>query len=426
MKPLRIPLGRAHLLASMANREAVQAGLPASPFAVVGDLRRFAPAVTRLGLLATADRDSHAAILDGFCDLRMVTAVVARAPDGVKVATERGQLDLFVTTPETAGAALIWHTGPRGHLAGLADRAAPLGYTFERGHLLGADGSLQLTPDEATFYQLLGLPYVPPELREGRDALEEAARGLPHLVELGHIRGDLHMHSAWSDGRDSILDMVRAAQLLGYQYAAVTDHSERARASRRLLALEIPLQREDIEAVRQRVPGIELLHGVEVDIMPDGSLDFTDAQLASFDIVLASLHDANGDSGARLTERYLSAISHPLVNVITHPMNRTPASSDGYDLDVGRLFRAAADTGTAMEIDGSPSHLDLDGALARQAAAAGVTLVIDSDGHYTDALARQMSFGVGTARRGGIGPESVLNARDIGDVRDFVARKRRR
>ncbi len=160
--------------------------------------------------------------------------------------------------------------------------------------------------------------------------------------------------------------------------------------------------------------------------MPDGSLDFDDEQLAGFDIVLASLHDHAGQDGAALTERYLRAIRHPLVNVITHPANRTPGRFDGYRLDFDLLFAAAAETGTAMEVDGAPGHLDLDGALARRAAAAGVTLVIDSDCHRSDGLARQMRFGVGTARRGWIEPGHVLNTRGVDEVRAFVARKRAR
>jgi len=171
---------------------------------------------------------------------------------------------------------------------------------------------------------------------------------------------------------------------------------------------------------------VQILHGIEVDIMPDGSLDFDDEQLAGFDIVLASLHDHAGHDGAVLTERYLRAIRHPLVNLITHPANRTPGRSSGYRLDFDTLFAAAADAGTAMEVDGAPGHLDLDGSLARRAAAAGVTLVIDSDCHRSDALGRQMRFGVGTARRGWIEPAHVLNTRDIDEVRAFVAKKRAR
>jgi DNA polymerase (family 10) len=220
--------------------------------------------------------------------------------------------------------------------------------------------------------------------------------------------------------------MVSASRQLGYEYVAITDHSERAWSSRTLAAGDIARQRTEIQELRGKVRGIEILHGVEVDIMSDGSLDFDDELLEGFDIVLASLHEAGSDDDARLTGRYLRAIHHPLVNVITHPANRAPARSSGYRLDFERLFAAAVETGTAMEIDGAPGHLDMDGEIARRAAAAGVTIAIDSDCHRIDGLARQMQFGVGTARRGWVEPSHVLNTRPVEDVRAFVAHKRRR
>jgi DNA polymerase (family 10) len=218
--------------------------------------------------------------------------------------------------------------------------------------------------------------------------------------------------------------MVSAGKQLGYEYLAITDHSERAWSSRRLATADVGRQREEIETLRSRVRGIEILHGIEVDIMPDGSLDFADEILEGFDIVLASLHDAADQDNAQLTERYLRAIRHPLVNVITHPANRSPAVSAGYPLDFDRLFAAAAEAGTAMEVDGAPGHLDMDGQLARRAAAAGVTIAVDSDCHRVEALSRQMRFGVGTARRGWLEPSHVLNTRTANEVRAFVARKR--
>jgi DNA polymerase (family 10) len=326
-----------------------------------------------------------------------------------------------------AGAALVWHTGTRRHAKWLQTRATAFNLTFIDGRLERNGNTPPHVPDEETFYRLLDLPYIPPELREGEDEIVAAERGhLPSLINTLHIRGDLHMHSTWSDGRDSILQMARSARELGYEYMAMTDHSERSWASRKLLSAEIPLQRQEIERVRSQVSGIEILHGVEVDIMPDGSLDFDDDTLAGFDIVLASLHDPAGDDGAQLTQRYVQAMWHPLVTIITHPANRSPALSNGYELDFNRLFRAAVHTNTAMEIDGAPGHLDLDGRIARQAAAAGVTLVVNSDCHRSEALGRQMSFGVGTARRGWVAPEQVLNTRGIEGIREFIARKRGR
>jgi DNA polymerase (family 10) len=343
------------------------------------------------------------------------------------VEAERGEVTLHVAPPEDAGAALVWHTGSKRHTQLLQGRARARDLRLDRGRLTRAGGAPLEAPTEATVYRHLDLPFIPPELREGDDEIAAAERGtLPRLVTELHIRGDLHMHSTWSDGRDTIDAMVFMGQQLGYEYVAITDHSERSLASRKLLAADIGRQRDEIERLRGRVKGIQILHGIEVDIMLDGRLDFDDAQLEGFDIVLASLHDHGGQDARALTERYLQAIRHPLVNIITHPANRSPARFPGYEVDFDALFAAAAETGTAMEIDGAPGHLDMDGALARRAVAAGVTVAIDSDCHRADALGRQMRFGLGTARRGWVEPAHVLNARAVADVRAFVARKRAR
>jgi DNA polymerase (family 10) len=427
LKNSRIPLGRADMLASTAVREAHQAGLPADDIVPVGGVRRYAPAVDGAVLLAVTDDARREEFLAGFARLAFVRSVVGSSASSVRVSTDRGLVEVHVSRPDTAGAALVWHTGTRRHTKWLQARAETLGLQFAHGRLERTGGIPVLVPDEQTFYRLLDLPYIAPELREGEDEVDAADRGrLPSLVTTLHIRGDLHMHTTWSDGRDSIMHMVLSSRQLGYEYVAITDHSERSWASRKLLSLEVPLQREEIDTVRSHAPGIEILHGVEVDIMPDGSLDFNDGTLEGFDIVLASLHDANGQDGRRLTDRYLQAMRHPLVNVITHPANRSPALSDGYELDFDRLFEVAVETGTAMEIDGAPGHLDMDGRVARRAADAGVTIVINSDCHRAEALGRQMSFGIGTARRGWVGPEQVLNTRGIDGVRQFVARKRGR
>ena len=426
-KHSRIPLGRADALAAQAIREAHQAGLPSDDIVAAGGVRRYAPAVDGAVLVAVAPAARRSELLAGFSRLPVVRSVLGRSPSSLRAATDRGLLEVHVAMPEMAGAALVWHTGTRRHARWLQSRAAAFGLTFADGRIERAANSTPPVPDEQAFYRLLDLPYIPPELREGEDELGAAERGLlPSLITTLHIRGDLHMHTAWSDGRDSIMHMVLSSRQLGYEYVAITDHSERSWASRKLLALEIPLQRQEIETVRAQSPGIHVLHGVEVDIMPDGSLDFSDDTLAGFDIVLASLHDAHGDGGARLTERYLQAMRHPLVNVITHPTNRSPAMSDGYDLDFDRLFETAVATGTAMEIDGAPGHLDMDGRIARHAAAAGVTIAVNSDCHRAEALGRQMSFGIGTARRGWVRPEQVLNTRGIDAILEFVARKRGR
>lgn len=415
------------MLASGAMREAERIGLPARSITPLGSLRRFAPAIRDVSLLAIAAAEDHITLLTGFARLPASATVLSRSISHVTIGSERGAITLHVAVPEEAGSALVWHTGSRAHTSQLQSRAERMGMSFTSGRLLDNRGQPLITETEEQFYKHLDLPGIPPELREGGREIAAAERGaIPRLISRSDIRGDLHMHSTWSDGRDTIDQMVFASQRLGYEYVAITDHSERSLASRQLAATDIERQRAEINKVRARSRRLEILHGVEVDIMPDGSLDFDDQHLKDFDIVLASLHDHAGHDGVTLTERYLQAIRHPLVNVITHPANRTPARFEGYDLDFDALFAAAAETGTAMEVDGAPGHLDLDGALARRAVEAGVTLVIDSDCHRSDGLARQMAFGIGTARRGWIEPAHVLNTRGIDEVRAFVASKRAR
>jgi DNA polymerase (family 10) len=413
------------MLASTLIREARRSGL-ASTLTPVGSLRRYAPGIGDVSVLGVTPTDQHPQLADAFARLPSVNGVLAWNSSSVTVSTARGDATLHLTSPEHAGSALVWHTGSKGHTGQLQERARHHGLTFHGG-TLKRDGVTLPAPTEDDVYERLALPYIAPELREGVDEIEAADRGaLPALVTDLNIRGDLHMHSTWSDGRDSIDEMVQAARDLGYEYVAITDHSERAMAARCLKSDEVAQQREEIEAVRQQHPSIQILWGVEVDIMRDGSLDFDDRILSQFDIVLASLHDHGGQDPSLLLDRYLGAVRHPLVNVITHPAHRSPAYSDGYDLDFDRLFGAAIDTGTALEIDGAPGHLDMDGLLARRAVTAGVTVTIDSDCHRREALARQMRFGLGTARRGWVEPQHVLNTRDVASVRAFVASKRGR
>ena len=414
------------MLASTASREIRRAGLPVEAVMAVGSVRRFSPDIGDVSLLGVAAPARHAQVLDALAWLPIVVAVETRDGTSITLRTDRGSVRLLLALPEHAGSSLVWHTGSREHVDQLRARASRMGMELAGG-LLTRGGKPFNCPREEDVYATLELPFIAPELREGLDEIAAAERGaLPELITATHIRGDLHMHSTWSDGRDSIEDMVLASRQLGYEYIAITDHSERAWSSRKVAADEVPRQREEIETLRAKYPAITILHGIEVDIMKDGSLDFDDEVLAGFDIVLASLHDHGGQAGRQLTERYLSAMHHPLVSVITHPAGRSPAQSSGYDIDFDRLFAAAVETGTAMEIDGAPGHLDMDGIVARRAVAAGVTLVVDSDCHRFESLARQMRWGVGTARRGWVEPRHVLNTRGVDDVRAFVARKRAR
>jgi DNA polymerase (family 10) len=374
-----------------------------------GDARRFEPLVFDPCLVARA-ADPQAAI-DALCAAPDTQPIIERTHRHAVVTIQNMRVDVRIAGDDEYGTVLVNATGSAAHLQALA-RRRPMTTIHAR---------------EEDVYARLGLPWIPPELRHDTGEIEAAAAGsMPRLVERSHIRGDLHMHSVYSDGQDSIEAMVRASTELGYEYVAITDHSEGAAASRTLARDQVERQREEVEVLRERYPSIVILHGVEVDILSDGRLDFPDTLLSRFDIVLASLHDAARQDGAALTERCLQAIRHPLVNVITHPANQLVGRREGYPLDYPRLYEAAADTGTALEIDGAPSHLDLDGDHARAAVLSGVTVTIDSDCHRSGALDRQMTFGIGTARRGWVQPDHVLNCRPVTEVRAFVAAKRGR
>jgi len=419
-----ISLGRAHALATFIAQEVRRIGAPIEQLTPLGGLRRYAPSVEHLSLLAVAGPDAHDEVFNALAGMGGRPTVLNRSRSRIALVTERGPVEVHLASSDSAGSALAWYTGSPAHVSGLQARSRAYGLAFDNGRLRRAGQRMRCATEEE-LYDYLGLSYVPPELREGTDELELAERdALPALVTPQHIKGDLHTHTSWSDGRDSVEQMVQAAHGLGYEYLAITDHSERSAAQRTLRPTDVAQQRAEIDAAREHAPGVDVLHGVEVEIMPDGRLDFDDDVLAQFDIVLASLHDGAGHNADHLLDRYLRAIDHPFVNVITHPANRTPGGHPGYALDFDRLFEAAARSGTAVEVDGSPNHLDLDGALARRATACGAMLTVDSDAHRHDLLGRQLQFGVGTARRGWVQPEQVLNTRGAPAVRAFVAAKR--
>jgi DNA polymerase (family 10) len=407
----RIPLGRA--VATVEPLLDALRGAPGIDWAEpAGSLRRGEDTVGDLELIAAAGDPSPA--IDRLLNEASIIRCLHRSDRRLYLLLDRVQVGVLLPEPHAAGTLLLHRTGSARHLDLLRARAAARDVALDR----------PLASEEAC-YAALGLPYIAPELRNGDEEVARAGdNALPPLISQRDIRGDLHMHTVWSDGRDAVEEMVQASRALGYEYLAITDHSQNSAASRNLTIDGVKKQAEEIEQLRERYPDIAILHGCEVDILPDGRLDFPDRVLERFDIVLASLHDHAGQPPEQLMNRYESALSHPLVSVITHPTNRLVPHRRGYDLDYDRLFELAVHTGTALEIDGSPSHLDLDGALARRAIAAGATVSIDSDGHRADLLARQMHLGIVLARRGWVEPRHVLNTRPLADVRGFIAGKR--
>jgi DNA polymerase (family 10) len=374
---------------------------------VAGDVRRFEPLVETLVIVGTAP--DPPATLQRICDIPMIQCAVHRTGRRALLRYQQAEVDVRIVARDEYGSALHLATGSAKHVAAVRAK----------------HGATRVCAREEEVYAQAGLAWIAPELRHATGEIEAAGTGsLPRLVSREDVRGDLHMHTTYSDGRDPLSAMVRTAAALGYEYIAITDHSTRAAAARTVTLDALERQRDEIARLRERTPGMAILHGIEVDILADGRLDFADDVLASLDIVLASLHDHAGHDPQRLTRRCLAAIAHPLVNVITHPANRLVGRHAGYDLDFPAIFAAAAETGTALEIDGAPSHLDMDGERARAAVAAGVTVAIDSDCHKAALLDRQMRLGVGTARRGWVETRHVLNTRPLPEVLAFIDAKR--
>ena len=420
----RINLGRAlsalePLLARLADR------LPTTRIVPVGSVRRFEPTVGDITVLIVSDAPDT--VLAAVLERAEPADIRARSARAVTLTIDREDVSLRIVDPSEAGCAMLHYTGSHAHLLQLGARAAARGLRLDPRALVDlATGLPRSLPTEEVVYAALDLPWIPPERRLGEDEVALAVAGsLASPIQLTDIRGDLHLHTIYSDGRDSAQSVVWAARALGYEYIAITDHSPTAAASRTLSRDSLGAQASEIDGLRRKHPELTILHGTEVDILEDGRLDFPDEVLAGLDIVLASLHESHGHDGPTLTARYLRAMEHPLVNVITHPANRVPGRSEGYALDWDAFFRKAAETGTAVEIDGAPGHIDLDGRLARRAVELGATLVVDSDGHFAERIGRQMRIGVGTAVRGGVEARHVLNTRSIDEIRAFVAAKRR-
>ena len=418
----RIPLGRAKALADPFLK--LLRGHPGILWAEpVGSLRRGQDSVGDIEIVAPAIDPLVA--FDAALAMPDITRCLHRGPRRLYLLTDRVQIGIRSPKPDVAGGALLHLTGNAAHIEGLGTLATARGWKLEPEALVKEPGSPAVAETEEEIYAALGLPWIPPEIRNGDGEIAAAAsNALPSLVSRSDIKGDLHMHTHFSDGRDTVEEMVAGCVALGYQYLAITDHSPHSAATRNLSIESVKRQADQIAALRAKYPAITILHGCEVDILLDGRLDFPDRILQEFDIVLASLHESGGQPPDQLMRRYIGAMRHSMVTIITHPTNRLIPYRRGYELDYDLLFANAVETHTVIEIDGAPSHLDLDGALARRAAKAGVTLVIDSDCHRADFLERQMELGLLTARRGWIEPRHVLNTRPIGEVRRVIAAKR--
>jgi DNA polymerase (family 10) len=418
----RTPLGTAWPLAQtmLDALRRVEGVVQAAP---AGSLRRKRETVGDLDLLvASTDPDP---VMAFFRELAHVAQVLLTGPTKTSIRTRDGlQVDLRVLKPARWGTALQYFTGSQAHNIRLRGLALDRGFSLSEYGLKGEDGAEILCATEEEVYAALGLPFIPPELREDRGEIEAALEGrLPDLIEPGDLRGDLHFHTTWSDGRQSLLEMARAAQSRGLEYGVVADHSHSLGVARGLTADDLRRQRAEIEAVNQKMGGdFRLLAGSEVEVRADSSLDFPDEVLAKLDLVVAAVHTGLRQGRERVTARTLAAIRNPHVDIIAHPTGRLIGEREGADLDMEAIFHAAAETGTALEINAFPRRLDLRDAHVRRAIELGVKLAISSDAHDVSGFG-VLPFGVATAQRGWATAADVLNTLSIDEVLAWAMRK---
>ncbi len=384
-----------------------------------GSLRRRRPTIGDLDILAAVD--DAAAVIAALDALPEVERILSAGTDKSSIILRDGpQVDLMVCPPAAWGTHLVHFTGNRDHNIALRGRALDRGWSLsEKGFKVIDTGELLLDAEEADVYERLGLPWVPPELREAEGEIEAALAGaLPELVTHEDVRGDTHTHSDWTDGVDSIEVMARAARDIGHEYVVLTDHSPSLGVARGLSPARVEEQRAEIARLNAELAPFRILHGTELEIRADATLDYPDELLARFDVVIASIHTGRGQSSEQLTRRALAAIESPHVDVIAHPSGRIVNRRDALPLDWPQVFAAAARTGTALEINGSP-RLDLDDALARAAGRAGARLTLASDAHRTEELGQQR-YAVDIARRAWLTPSQLLATRTADELLEAV------
>ena len=406
-EPERTPLGRALPVAEEVAG-ALRDAVPGSRVEVAGSLRRGRESVHDIDLVGTSERPGD--LLDALVSLPAVESVLARGDARVAVATHAGvRLELAVGPAASFGNLLQHATGSAAHNIRLRELAVRRGLSVSEHGVTGSAGTATHAHEDGV-YAALGLHPIPAELREDDGEIEAALRGpLPALVTREDLRGELHAHTTWSDGTESVSAMVEAARARGYLYLAISDHSQSLAMAGGLDRDRVHRQWEEIAEVGARYDDITVLRATEVDILADGRLDFDDELLAGFDWVTASLHSALTQDSERITSRVEAAVASPFVNTIGHPTGRMLGRRDSAPIDLDRLVAAAAATGTFLEVNAQPRRLDLDSRTARRALAGGARLTIGADAHSGASL-DLVRFGVLVARRAGARPQDVGNA----------------
>ncbi|NOY39114.1 MAG: DNA polymerase/3'-5' exonuclease PolX [Nitrospirae bacterium] len=387
---------------------------------LAGSLRRWKETIKDIDILATSSEPQG--MMNAFVRLPGVREVLLKGPTKSSVILGEGlQVDLRVVEEGSFGAALQYFTGSKAHNIRIREMAIKRGLKInEYGVFREEDGKRVGGEKEEDVYRLVGLPYIPPELREDSGEIEAAIEGrLPRLVTLEDIRGDLHVHSKWSDGSHDIEELVTAARELGYQYIAITDHSKGLGIAGGLTPEEVLEQKQEVDALNKKLRGFRVFTGAEVDIRSDGTLDLPDEVLKQLDFVVASIHSGFRQSSRQLTMRLVSAMKNPYVRVIAHPTGRIIGERDAYEIDMKEFMRVAKETKTALEINAYPMRLDLSDRHAREAKRLGIPIVVNTDTHIVTQF-KYMRYGVAIARRGWLEPGDIINTLNLKDLERFI------
>jgi len=412
----RVPLGIA-LPAAQAILDRLMTLPGASEGAIAGSIRRGRPTIGDVDLLVASDDATP--IMDTFVKMEQVARVLGHGPTKSSVELLNGlQVDLRILEKSRWGTALNYFTGSQAHNIRMRELALKAGYSLNEHAFSPVDsqGNIQedapkiLCDSEEKVYATLGLPWIPPEIREDSGEIEAAQAGkLPELITLNDIQADLHMHTTWSDGTLSIREMAEAALQRGRKYIVITDHSQYSAIANGLSVERILQQQLEVRQVDQEMGGrIRVFHGVEMDIRSDGTLDYPDEVLEKLDFVVASLHISLRQPREQITQRVLNAINNPHVDLIGHPRGQLLPDREPADLDMDAVFAAAKEHGTALEINANPRRLDLEAQYARRAVELGIPICIDTDAHAAEQM-DLMGYGVLTARRGWVTAASVIN-----------------
>jgi len=388
-----------------------------------GSVRRRKETIKDIDILVVSSNPAY--VMERFISNPMVMEVISKGSTRSSIRTrDFMQVDLRVVEPQSFGSALAYFTGSKEHNIKLRDMAKGKGLKLnEYGIFNEITGEKLGGKEEEEIYRILGIQYIPPELREDRGEIEWAIEGrIPKLVDLKEIKGDFHIHSKWSDGGNSIEEIVQTAIRKGYEFISITDHSKSLGVAKGLNEEKLKAQREEIERLRDKYPQIKILHGIEVDIKSDGTLDFSDEILSNLDIVIGAIHSGFKQDRETITKRIISAMENPFVHIIAHPSGRLIGEREPYDVDMERILEYAKSTGTILEINAFPQRLDLRDIYCKRAKELGIMIAIGTDAHWTYQL-DYMEFGVWVARRGWLEKENVLNTYSWKEIKEFLKKK---